>query len=201
MSNRLFLNFCLLCMMLAGCEPVQKVFDAVEAPRTRANGPATLKISGTIDSLVTLQSIDAVYTTHNSFCDRTISWLEGASAPRVKRLVYPLKKTNGTYELNLELNKYEPGFCKWTVARVDYNVTLNSFKSVPKKAALVWFKATGKDSLPSFDLKCLTQEKYKDILVCTQPRGEYYINTRASELRVNFDGQGTSLNDGRQLGE
>ncbi|MBT1072037.1 hypothetical protein [Pelotalea chapellei] len=201
MSNWLVLYFCLLCVMLAGCEPVQKVFDAAEAPRTRANSPATLKISGTIDSLVTLQTLDVVYTTHNSFCDRTLSWIEGASAPRVERLVYPLKKTNGTYELNLELNKFEPGFCKWAVASVNYNVTLNSSKSVPKKAAIVWFKDTGKDSLPPFDLKCLPPEKFKDILACMHPRGEYYINTRAPELRVNFDGQGTSLNDGRQLGE
>lgn len=190
----------LLCLICNGCEPVQKVFDDLEKPKIKDKSTRKLIISGEIDPNITVHSIDVVYETHQSVCTRTLNWLEGVSFPRTYRVKFPVNANNGKYELELDTDKLEPGFCKWDVARIQYSLTLDGLSNVPENDQLAWFAEGGNGSLPPFDYMC-KNKSMSGWLNCFSPLRDHSINKQTEMLNVSFRDRVWNINDKQRLGE
>jgi len=63
------------------------------------------------------------YRNDNPKCQLTTSWIEGADADRNQSVSYkPTLSEKGDFKLQLPLDLYQPGYCKWVLQDISYSL-------------------------------------------------------------------------------
>lgn len=178
----IFIYFC-----ISGCDGC---IDLIAQPKIKERSTNYLEIYGKIDPGMTIRSFSMSYAANNKRCLKThdISlWFEvgiwGVQNQHV--LNYPVNATTGTYEVKLEMDKIEPGFCEWApTGGIDYVITKGG---VTTTARLTWLSNEISTKPQSFNIECKKVTRFnEERLECREQSGKHILHQGTRELEVNF---------------
>ena len=179
-----------LLLALTSCGDHQSFFGAIYEPPLNQTPVQILRVTGSIDPSLRL-TLKVIYTTNVSWCRRTLNWLDVADADRFKLAEYRIQAANNRYEVQIHLDRYQPGYCKWAAQSLAYSVEKENVTQVTPlpPTPVVWFKNDAGSSLPPLEIHCLEGIwSKKNGLACVRQKGvpTPLVSVDTRSISINF---------------